>query len=362
MIQQGFAATIPAPMIATIVTRIVTTIATLMLAGCAMTGARDHPALWHAANGSGNQLWIFGSIHRLPTELYPRFIDTRARSLGRSGRRNPSVSSRIRGSMPTTSWFHGPLQHAFRRTPDLMIETTDELSMQELAALALADEPADHCRPIAEYIRPESRRRLKKLLDFSATAAGVESGKSRASETPAELKSATGALFTVTTLDSARVATRGEAGVDRLLTAQARRSGKDVIALETAGDRLETIRRTFAEASCETQAQLVDEYIMFLTESDASDKREADFEDSVTRWRNGDIEALERALQRFHDESELLFQALIAQRNRLWLPRIVEQVEKSHSTLLVVGSAHLAGPDNLLQLLERQGFEIQRVQ
>jgi len=74
------------------------------------------------------------------------------------------------------------------------------------------------------------------------------------------------------------------------------------------------------------------------------------------------MQALAGEVERFGTHSEILFEALVGGRNRIWLPRIVEQLELSHSTFLVVDSAHLAGPGNLLGLLEDSGLEDERVQ
>jgi hypothetical protein len=47
---------------------------------------------------------------------------------------------------------------------------------------------------------------------------------------------------------------------------------------------------------------------------------------------------------------------LTTDRNRRWLPRIVQLLNGDDNYLVVVGALHLIGHDGMVELLQRQGF------
>lgn len=56
------------------------------------------------------------------------------------------------------------------------------------------------------------------------------------------------------------------------------------------------------------------------------------------------------------------YEILLSQRNRAWIPVILEHLEKSDSLFVAGGAGHFIGRDNVLSLLEEEGFSVERVQ
>lgn len=56
-----------------------------------------------------------------------------------------------------------------------------------------------------------------------------------------------------------------------------------------------------------------------------------------------------------------LFQRLILERNVAWLPKIAKLIDKKDSALVAVGTAHLFGESNIIDLLIRAGYNIERL-
>ncbi|MHA7875021.1 TraB/GumN family protein [Roseivivax sp.] len=53
-------------------------------------------------------------------------------------------------------------------------------------------------------------------------------------------------------------------------------------------------------------------------------------------------------------------QALLGDRNRAWLPRILAETREGETLVVAAGAAHLPGPDGLLALLAAEGFTLER--
>jgi uncharacterized protein YbaP (TraB family) len=87
------------------------------------------------------------------------------------------------------------------------------------------------------------------------------------------------------------------------------------------------------------------------------------FETSYHAWIAGDFEGVERIsstqwLNRFAPVKE----AVMTARNRLWLPTIRELVQSATDpTLVLVGAAHLGGPDGLLPMLGVEGLRLKQL-
>lgn len=233
-----------------------------------------------------------------------------------------------------------------------MLETGDTLTRLELFALAASAEQRGDCEPVSQYLTAQTQRELHGLLH--ASEGDLENDSAAVPETAAA------ALFTLTTLDSSQAAQFFPTGVDAWISAQARVSGKQIVPLETAKDRLTAMQQAFAKAPCLKRAQLLESFI--AARAGTPPVTREDFHELVDHWRNGDMQALARQIKRFRTGSDIMFEALTGGRNRIWLPRILEQLERNHSVLVVVGSAHLAGPKNLLQLLEKKEIPVERVQ
>ena len=139
-----------------------------------------------------------------------------------------------------------------------------------------------------------------------------------------------------------------DAGVERQLARLAQRDGKPIHALETAGQQL----GYFAAMPLARQKGFLRDTLHDLPAT----VREA--RATVLAWKHGDVAAMERDLHQMSRRNGDLPSALVDERNRNWLPQIVELLDDERDCLVVVGSLHMVGDSGLLRLLEARGYRI----
>jgi uncharacterized protein YbaP (TraB family) len=56
-----------------------------------------------------------------------------------------------------------------------------------------------------------------------------------------------------------------------------------------------------------------------------------------------------------------MYQRLLVERNRAWMPQIEALFKRPKPSFVVVGAAHLIGSDGLLQLLRARGYTVDQM-
>lgn len=82
--------------------------------------------------------------------------------------------------------------------------------------------------------------------------------------------------------------------------------------------------------------------------------------DIIRAWRSGDVRALERLLLDDFRESPEVYQRVLVDRNRAWVPQIAACASEPAPCLVVVGGAHLVGPDSVVAMLQQAGFSVEQ--
>jgi uncharacterized protein YbaP (TraB family) len=83
---------------------------------------------------------------------------------------------------------------------------------------------------------------------------------------------------------------------------------------------------------------------------------------SLTRsWKAGDADAVERVVLQELKRDPVMYQRLLVERNRNWMPKIEALSARPGSAFVVVGAAHLVGPDGLLAMLRARGYRIEQM-
>lgn len=160
--------------------------------------------------------------------------------------------------------------------------------------------------------------------------------------------------YVATLVSSTRLARAGynsRDGVDYQLAERAHRDNKPIVGLETAEQQM----AFFAGMSMAEQRKFL---ASSLDEADSA----AELREITAAWRRGDLAALEKQLRSGMEESPELFQQIVVERNRNWLPRIeqmlAEGMDKDY--LVVTGALHMIGPQGLVELLRARGYRITR--
>lgn len=80
--------------------------------------------------------------------------------------------------------------------------------------------------------------------------------------------------------------------------------------------------------------------------------------DALVHWKRGEADELNRLLvEPVRKDHPAVYQKLLAARNLRMTAKIVELLRKPQERyFIVVGAAHLVGPDSILRLLEQQGY------
>ncbi len=158
-------------------------------------------------------------------------------------------------------------------------------------------------------------------------------------------------MFTLTAFKLQSLGFDPNHGIDRYFFDKAKLENKKIISLETMEYQLDRLDGLPAKIQEQALRQTLE----------GLDTVQEDFEEILEAWSRGEVEVLEDLLFKGFEGFPEVFERLIAERNRNWLPKIEEFLTQSGTTLVVVGAAHLVGPEGVVQLLEKQGYRVRQL-
>jgi hypothetical protein len=286
------------------------TLAALGLVGLASgaAAAPAKPALW-AVSDADTTIYLFGTIHLLPQNY---------------------------------KWQSAKLDQAVASSQQLVVETiVDETKPLEMmsAMAGLAFSPG--LPPLAERVPPAKRAALAAAIKQSGLPA-----------TAFDRMETWAAAFTLLGNQFKAMGLKAGAGVESVLRTSFKSQGKAISQLETNREQLgvfdalpESAQRSLLEGAIEQPREMSSE-----------------FNRMVDAWARGDVDAIARTFNRDLASSPALREALLNRRNANWSRWVRERMDAPGSVMVAVGAGHLAGRDSLVDMLQRGGFKVRRLQ
>lgn len=263
------------------------------------------PFLWQVS-GSGVTHYLLGSVHMLPASAYP---------------------------LPAA------LDHAYAAAEVVVLESdlaalsAPELQLSLLNAALSKD-------GLRIEIDSETYRRL-----------GV---RVRRLDLPEDVCDRLRAWFCALTLEIAGLQQAGfspEYGIDQHFHERASGDGKTLAWLESPHDHLalftqmpEALGPSFLQATL-----------------DAIDDADGTPDALLRSWRDGDIDFMAARVEDLRRGHPQAYARLLADRNRAWLAPLQARFRGAEPALVIVGAAHLVGPDSLVRQLRARGFDVRAV-
>jgi uncharacterized protein YbaP (TraB family) len=272
--------------------------------GSAQAGVAGQKNFLWTVDGGARTLYLAGSLHALNREVYPL----------------PAAFDR-----------------AFAAS-DTLVEEIDLTEMDlatagpELIAKGLAREG----RTLDRAVSPETFARLEAYL--------------RRVGLPAEMVKPFKpwmAVVMISALEAQRAGLDAALGLDKHFFDRAKASGKPVIGLETAASQLGRLDG-LPDAAQEHLLRTTLEELELST---------GEMAELVSAWKRGDRPAIEKMTMSGLAGHPEAYSALIVERNSSWMPQL-EACLARRACFVVVGAAHLVGPDGLLAMLEKKGYRV----
>lgn len=133
--------------------------------------------------------------------------------------------------------------------------------------------------------------------------------------------------------------------------------------------------RAVADGKAIGQFETIQEQIGFLADMGAGNESEfillslRDLEETdvmmeqiITAWRTGDAAQLSEVfVEDMRETSSELYESLLLQRNRDWMPAIEKLLADGDTEFVLVGAAHLVGEQGLLAMLARKGYVVSQL-
>ena len=140
-------------------------------------------------------------------------------------------------------------------------------------------------------------------------------------------------------------------GLDQHFYDQAKEAGKGVQGLETVEFQISR----FDSMTLEQQDRMLSETLKELTTETATVGKLGD------AWKVGDVPTIEQIALADLKSDPLMYQRLLVERNKNWMPKIEALFARPGKALVVVGAAHLVGPDGLLAMLKAKGYTVEQL-
>jgi len=266
------------------------------------------PALWSVSDAD-TTVYLFGTIHLLPEKYQWR---------------SPTFDKAITGSQ------------------ELVVETiVDEKNPMAMMSLLSSMAFSPNLPPIADRV-PKAKR--------AALAAAIK--ESKIPPAAFDKMETWAAAFMLLGNQYKALGLKSGEGVETVLRSTFQSQNKPIGELETNAQQL----GFFDSLPEHAQRQLLEGSIESPTDTGKEFRR------MLASWVKGDVAAIARSFNRDLSTSPELMDALIKRRNANWKSWVEQRMAKPGSVLIAVGAGHLAGKDSVVDLLQRDGYKVRRVQ
>jgi uncharacterized protein len=263
--------------------------------------------LWKATKGQGS-LYLVGSVHLLTKDYYPL---------------SPALDAAFKDS-------------------DLLVEEVDIGEMvateNQLQMLMTGMLPAG--QSLDKVVSPATLAAVNKRLETLGMP----------TEPLKRLKPWFLSL-TLLALEWQKAGFESDLGLDKHFYDQARAEAKAVQGLETVAFQVSF----FDGMTMEEQDRLLAETLKELDTEQAAMTTLAD------AWKAGDAPRVERLVLQDLRSEPRVYQRMLVDRNRDWLPKLEALFARRGRAFVVVGAAHLIGPDGLLAMLRARGYTVEQM-
>jgi uncharacterized protein len=161
--------------------------------------------------------------------------------------------------------------------------------------------------------------------------------------------------MTISTMELQKRHLDAEKGVDKHFLKKASSSKKTVIELESARNALERIVRLDPKT----------QELLLLLSLKQWKNHSTQVQNIITAWKNGNIEALNKALRLdpIEEEPRLreLFVNLVDERSALMAAKITQRLKAGGQAFILVSAGNLPGEKGIFALLEKKGFTVKQV-
>jgi hypothetical protein len=140
-------------------------------------------------------------------------------------------------------------------------------------------------------------------------------------------------------------------GADDEIMAFARNQSRQVMYFETPIQQLQLLTNATDEAQLAGLKNLIEKL-------PSSHDLERDLRDA---WLQGDAEGLNTQLDTIFRDRPDAREFLVSRRNRMWLGMINPLLQRSGTTMITVGAAHIGGKNGLLAMICSEGFRVERL-
>ena len=140
-------------------------------------------------------------------------------------------------------------------------------------------------------------------------------------------------------------------GLDKHFFDRAQVDGKTIQGLETTEFQISLF-----------DGMTKDQQERFLAETLKSvDKEKASVARLTGAWKAGDAATIERLVMADVKSDPVVYDRLLVARNKTWLPKIEALFSRPRPAFVVVGAAHLVGPDGLVSMLKAKGYQVNQL-
>jgi len=153
-------------------------------------------------------------------------------------------------------------------------------------------------------------------------------------------------------LELQKMGVTSESGVETFFNQKAISASKSITWLETLEAQLAVLNKM----------NEIDANMMVRSTIEDIEKLPEQWPELLRLWRAGDMKGLEDlALDQILNTSPELYEALLVQRNKNWIPSIEKMLESKDIELVLVGALHLSGEHSVLKMLSDRGATVEQL-
>lgn len=144
-------------------------------------------------------------------------------------------------------------------------------------------------------------------------------------------------------------------GVDDYFIDLSESDGKQTGGLETAGEQIEAVSAGYANLNINWNLS----FLLRLAYIQGG-QLESDLRQLINQWREGRADLFGASNEQYKQYYPQQYENILAKRNRNWIPVIESYLQSPEVELVLAGFGHLAGPENVLELLQERGYTVER--